>query len=73
MWGFKVRQKQDAHCGHGFESTDSLATGFLDEGHVGFVKAVPGGKDDRRIPSSLLSIFIQPFLWPMGENGISRE
>jgi hypothetical protein len=41
--GFKVQQRLDAHRGDGFESTGRLATGFLDEGHVGSVEAVTGG------------------------------
>lgn len=39
----KVQQGQDAHRGDGFESTGRLTTGLLNEGHVGSVKAVPGG------------------------------
>lgn len=61
MRGFEVRQRHDAHRGDEFESINRLATGFLDEGHVGFVGALPGDKDGRRIPHFFLSIFIQQF------------
>lgn len=41
--GFEVQQRLNAHRSDGFESTGHLTTGFLDEGHVGFVRAITGG------------------------------
>lgn len=55
--GFEVQQEQGAHRGDGFESAGRLTTGFLDEGHVGFVEAVPG-EQERPESSSLLGIDI---------------
>jgi len=64
MGGFKVRQSQDAHRGDGLESTDYLVAGSLDESHVGFAKAVPGGKDVRRAPCSFYWCSYSSVLWP---------
>ena len=54
----EVQERQETHGDDGLDSTNRRATGFLDGGHVGLVKAAPGdgvtGEGGRSLALSLL-------------------